>query len=344
MKAARLYRYGEKLRLSDIDVPSAMNSGDVIIRTAAAGICRTDIHIIDGLMKESMNFPALPYTLGHENVGFVEEINGDVRGIKEGDPVILHPQNSCGFCRACRSGRDMLCDNGFSPGLDGTDGGFAEYIRTGSRSLVKLKQSTDLVGAAPLADAGVTVYHALNKVMHAIPPDGNIAVIGTGGLGQIAVQVLKCLTECNIIAVDADEKKIRIAERLGVKDTIHSAGKDFSGELLRFTANIGADVIFDFVGDFETPQSSIKGLRKGGVYSIIGYGGALNVPTVKLVGSEISVMGNLVGSYNDLDDIVKLYEKGKIRLNVDRFRLEEINEALEKLKSGLIDGRGVVVF
>ena len=180
--------------------------------------------------------------------------------------------------------------------------------------------------------------------MHAIPPDGNIAVIGTGGLGQIAVQVLKCLTQCNILAVDADEKKIRIAERLGVKDTIHSAGKDFSGELLRLTANIGADVIFDFVGDFETPQSSIKGLRRGGIYSIIGYGGALNVPTVKLVGSEISVMGNLVGSYNDLDDIVKLYEKEKIRLNVDRFRLEEINEALEKLKSGLIDGRGVVVF
>ena len=344
MKAARLFNYGEKLQVSDIDVPSSINSGDVIIRTAAAGVCRTDIHIIDGLMKESMNFPSLPYTLGHENVGFVEEINGDVHGIKEGDPVILHPQNSCGFCRACRSGMDMLCDNGFSPGLDGSDGGFAEYIRTGSRSLVKLKQSTDLVGAAPLADAGVTVYHALNKVIHTIPPEGNIAVIGAGGLGQIAVQVLKCLTECNIIAVDADERKIQNAERLGVTETIHSAGRDFSGELLRLTENIGADVIFDFVGDFETPQSSIKGLRRGGIYSIIGYGGALNVPTVKLVGSEISVMGNLVGSYNDLDDIVKLYEKGKIRLNVERFRIEEINDALEKLKSGLIDGRGVVVF
>ena len=344
MKAARLYKYGEKLKISDIEVPSAVNFGDVIIRTAAAGICRTDIHIIDGLMKESLNYPNLPYTLGHENVGFVEEIIGDIPNLREGDPVILHPQNSCGLCRACRSGMDMLCDNGFSPGLDGSDGGFAEYIRTGSRSLVKLKQSSDLAGAAPLADAGVTVYHALNKVIHSMPPDANIAVIGTGGLGQIAVQVLKCLTECNIIAVDADEKKIRIAERLGVTHTIHSSGKDFSGELLKLTENTGADVIFDFVGESETPQASIKGLRKGGIYSIIGYGGGLNVPTVKLVGSEISVIGNLVGSYNDLDDIVKLYEKGKIKLNVDRFRIEEINEALEKLKSGLIGGRGVIVF
>ena len=193
MKAVRVHEYHSEPRIDDIPEPTLHGPLDVIIKIGGAGVCRTDLHIVNGDWAQAMN-PDLPYVIGHENAGWVQEIGEGVTNVAVGDTVILHPQPSCGLCLACRAGNDMHCENAFFPGLSNNDGGMAEYLRTTARACVKLDPDTNPADVAALADAGITAYHAVRKAVPRLWPGTAAVVQGAGGLGHIGIQALAALS------------------------------------------------------------------------------------------------------------------------------------------------------
>ena len=189
MQALRLHRYNERPSVDEIEEPKVQDPLDVIVKIGGAGLCRTDIHLMLGQWHELDSDAPLPYTLGHENAGWVEEVGSAVTHVAPGDTVILHPQATCGFCRYCRAGDDMHCTNSFFPGLN-TDGGMAQLLRTGARAVVKIDPKLQPADVAALADAGLTAYHAVRKAVPLLYPGTACVVIGAGGLGHIGIQVL----------------------------------------------------------------------------------------------------------------------------------------------------------
>jgi len=341
MKAVRIHEYNKPLRIDEVEYPKITGPYDIIVKIKGAGVCRTDLHIQEGIWKDILN-PKLPFTLGHENVGIVEEVGSAVTWLSKGDPVILHPYITCRYCRACRAGNDMHCPNGKFPGLDGTDGGFAEYLKTSAFSAIKLPKSVDPVPMAPLADAGVTAYHAVKKISPYLYPGSVVVVIGVGGLGHIGIQVLKAITPARVIAVDISEERVKFAKEIGADDGIVAGEDGGVKEVLRLTDNLGADVVIDFVGEHSTPLNAIRMIKKGGIYSIVGYGGEFRNTTIDFISREIMVVGNLVGTYNELAELVTLYSSGKVKLRTQIFPLEKANEVLEMLSKGKIIGRAVL--
>ena len=209
MKAVRLHGYHQQPQVDDVPEPVAKGPFDVVVRIGGAGVCRTDLHIMEGQWEAAMA-PTLPYTIGHENAGWVHEVGSAVTNVAVGDTVILHPTPTCGLCRACRAGNDMHCANSTFPGLD-TDGGMAEYLLTSARACVKLDPSTQPKDVAALADAGITAYHAVRKVVPLLYPGTTCVVIGAGGLGHIGIQCLAALTATNIIVVDRNPDALELA-------------------------------------------------------------------------------------------------------------------------------------
>jgi D-arabinose 1-dehydrogenase-like Zn-dependent alcohol dehydrogenase len=343
MRAVRLFEFDRPPRLVEVDEPKISGPLDVIVRIAGAGVCRTDLHLVEGVFKDGMG-DKLPFTLGHENAGWVEEIGSGVPNLAKGDPVILHPQPSCGLCRNCRVGNDMHCTGGsFFPGFDGTDGGYAEFLKTNVRSVIKLAPGTDPASLAPFADAGITAYHAVKKQLSRIAPGTNAVVLGVGGLGHFGLQILKALSPARVIALDTNAARLEFARSLGADEAFHSALDGGVNAVREATDGQGADIIFDYVGEHGTPDTSMKMLKRGGTYSQIGYGGQLTVRTVDLLLGEFNIVGNIVGTYNDLAELMELNRQGKVRITAQQFPLEDAAEVLHKLDQGQIEGRAVLL-
>jgi len=341
MKAARLHQYEKPLVIEDVERPQITSPQDVIVRIAGAGVCHTDLHLVEGVWRGILNVK-LPYTLGHENVGYIEDVGdaGKAIGLKKGDPVIMHPVITDGTCPACRIGEDMHCENLVFPGLT-TDGGFAEYMKTSYRSVIKLPGGIDPVDLAPLADAGVTAYRAAKKAARTLSAGSYVVVIGVGGLGHIGIQSLKALTPATIIAVDIDERKLKLAKDLGAEYTV-DARRDPVSEVMKITNNKGAQVVIDFVGNDTTLKYGPRLMSRAGRYIVVGYGGTLSVPAINMIFYEISFEGSLVGTYNELRELVTLAIQNKVKVVTSRYKLERVNEVLEMLKRGEILGRAVL--
>ena len=342
MKAGRIHAYHEPITIDEIDQPEIESDTDVIIKIGGAGVCRTDLHIVDGIWKDALSNPSLPYTIGHENAGWVDSVGKTVTHLKKGDPVILHPLMSCGICAACRQGRDMYCASGHFPGLDGTDGGYAEYLKTSVRAVVPLAPGTDPLPLAPFADAGITAYHAAKKLVPLSLPGTRIVIIGIGGLGHFAIQILRALTPATLIAVDTQKNRLQFAEEIGAHYSV-LAGQDGGVSGVRNVAKDGVDIVLDFVGEHQTPQNAIEMLAKGGTYSVVGYGGAVNVPTLDFVNREINIVGNLVGTYNELAELMELNRQGQVAITAQQFPLQDAPRVMAMLDRGEIMGRAVLV-
>jgi NAD+-dependent secondary alcohol dehydrogenase Adh1 len=338
MRAALLASYRSPLELTERPDPEPERAVDVVVRVGGAGVCATDLHSIDGWMEEAGVRP--PRVLGHENAGWVEAVGDGVSTVRVGDPVVVYPAYSCGLCLPCRRGDDMRCVNGQFTGLS-EDGGFAEYLLTTERSLVKLAPGIDPAEVAPHADAGITAYHAVRKVCHLARPGSVSVVIGIGGLGHIGLQLLRELGSSTVVAVDADERCRTLAAELGAD---HVAGAGQVVEAARdLTGGRGADLVIDFVGSSSTHSDSLAALARGGTYSVVGYGGTVSAPSISLVANEQSVVANLVGTWPDLYELLELHSAGKVVLRTERHRLEEVNDVLEMLRRGEVFGRAVLV-
>lgn len=340
MIAARLHNYHEALKVEEIDEPKIVGPFDVIVRIGAAGLCRTDLHIQEGQWAEKSGV-ALPYVPGHENAGWVHEVGSGVTNVEVGDTVIVHPFISCGLCRPCRKGDDMHCQFGEFPGI-GRDGGFAQFLHTSARSVIKLDPSLHPTDIAALADAGLTAIHAVKKAIPILGAGTKTVVIGAGGLGHIGIQCLKAYTPTEIIVIDPSDKALELAKETGADHTVKVDGTQ--RELVReLTDGFGADAIIDFVGEKGAIEDGVEMVMDGGFYYVIGYGENINVPTIDIISREISFIGNLVGTYVDLQDLMTLTAQGKVKLHTSQYPLDAINDAMADLDNGRLQGRGILV-
>ena len=341
MKAVRLHAYHQLPVVEEVPDPVVTGPLDVVVKVGGAGVCRTDLHIILGQWDAAMN-PTLPYTIGHENAGWVHEVGSAVTNVAVGDTVILHPTPTCGLCRACRAGQDMHCSASTFPGLDGSDGGMAEYLLTSARACVKLDPSTEPKAVAALADAGITAYHAVRKMLPLLYPGTTCAVIGAGGLGHIGIQCLAALSATNIIVVDRNPDALKLAESLGADETVVADGSQVDA-VKDLTGGEGADVVLDFVAEEGAENEGFAMTRPGGTYSVIGYGGTLTVPTLDIISTERNIVGNIVGTYNELAELMVLAQAGKVTLHTRTYPLADAQDALRDLDAGLVRGRAILV-
>jgi NAD+-dependent secondary alcohol dehydrogenase Adh1 len=340
MKAARLHAYHEALALDEVDEPKATGPLDVVVRIGAAGLCRTDLHIQEGQWAEKSQVK-LPYTPGHENAGWVHEVGSAVTNVEVGDTVIVHPFITCGLCRACRAGDDMHCETGSFPGID-RDGGFADFLLTSARSVVKLDPSLEPASIAALADAGLTAIHAVKRAIPVLGPGTRAVVIGAGGLGHIGIQCLRALTAAEIIVTDPNEAALALAKEVGAHHTVKVDGSHVDA-VKELTDGVGAEAIIDFVGEKGAVEDGVAMLRDGGFFYVIGYGQNIDIPTIDVISREISFIGNLVGTYVDLQDLMTLTAQGDVTLHTTTYPLDAINDAMADLDQGRLQGRGILV-
>jgi NAD+-dependent secondary alcohol dehydrogenase Adh1 len=340
MKAVRLHAFHSPPVVDEVPEPSIGGPLDVIVKIGGAGVCRTDLHIIDGQWDAAMGTP-LPYTLGHENAGWVHAVGPAVTNVSVGDTGILHPTPTCGFCRACRAGDDMHCVASTFPGLS-TDGGMAEYLLTSARACVKLDPQTQPADVAALADAGITAYHAVRKAVPLLYPGTTCVVIGAGGLGHIGVQCLAALTATTIIVVDRSPEALKLAEYLGADHAVVADGTQVQA-VADLTGGAGADVVLDFVAEQGAEHDGWAMTRRAGSYFVIGYGGTVHIPTLDIISTERNIIGNIVGTYNELAELMALAQAGKVTLHTRTYPLAAAADALADLDAGRVRGRAILV-
>jgi len=335
-----LHDYHQDPVVEEVPEPTVSGPFDVVVKIGGAGVCRTDLHIIEGQWAEAMD-PALPYTIGHENAGWVHEVGSAVTNVAVGDTVILHPTPTCGLCRACRAGQDMHCSESSFPGLS-HDGGMAEYLLTSARACIKLDPSTQPKDVAALADAGITAYHAVRKALPLLYPGTTCVVIGAGGLGHIGVQCLSALTATRIVVVDRNADALKLAEQLGADEAVVADGAHVDA-VKDLTEGFGADVVLDFVAEQGAENEGFSMTRPAGSYYVIGYGGELKVPTLDVISTERNIIGNIVGTYNELAELMVLAQAGKVTLHTKTYSLDDAVEALHDLDAGQVRGRAILV-
>ena len=341
MKAIRLTAWERPAELDDVPTPEP-GSGEVLVRVAGAGLCHSDLHV--------MHWPGgalpydLPFTLGHEVAGTVAALGPGTDGVEPGEPVLVYGPWGCGRCPACSVGAEHLCERprrGRGAGL-GRDGGLAEYMVVPSPRLTVPLDGLDPVAAAPLADAGLTPYHAIRRVVHALRPGTSAIVIGVGGLGHVAVQLLKALSSVRVVAVDRRDEALEVATRSGADAVLHAQGLTV-GELRRAAGGRGAALVVDCVGSDETLALAAGAVAAGGHVSVLGLAGGTFPMRFGCVPLETSVIFSYWGTRSELAEVVALARDGAIELAIERVPLAGVPAAYERLASGGGHGRLVAV-
>lgn len=340
MKAARLHRYDAPLEWDDVPVPVPSGPSDVIVRVGAAGVCRTDLNIIAGMIGD-VSAIELPYTLGHEIAGWVHDVGEAVTTVAVGDAVAVHPLMTCGLCRACRGGDDMHCSSFAAPGFT-CDGGFAEFVRSNERGVLKLPDGVSPQAAAALTDAGLTAYHAVKKAARVLRPGTTVLVSGIGGLGHAGVQCLRALTAADIIAVDPSPGALALAQELGADHAVLADGAHVQA-IRDLTGGRGVDAILDFAGKGGAIDDNLAVLADHGTLFQIGYGDELRVPALRVAIPEISIVGNYQGTFNELEELLHLSRRGDVTLHHVEYAFADVNVALADLAAGKIRGRAVLL-
>lgn len=341
MKAVRFIETGKPAEIVDVAKPTP-GPGQVLLKIAGAGVCHSDLHILD----EPLGLSG-PFTLGHENAGHVAALGQGVEGWKEGDAVAVYGPWGCGRCHTCQTSAENYCENhallGTMGGGLGSDGGMAEYMLVPSaRQLVPLGK-LDPITAAPLSDAALTPYHAIKTALPMLTPDASVLVIGIGGLGHMAVQLLKALTPATLIAGDIDDAKLAHARQLGVEHTINT--RDGAAALSAINALVGArgvTVVLDVVGAQATVDLGAQVVGRNSRLTVVGLGGgvvhyAANRPPY---GCQVTVP--YWGSRTELMEVIALAEAGRIHVEVQSHPLEQAVQVYEALREGKVRGRAVL--
>lgn len=349
MKAQVLYEYDESLTANNWlkyeDVPDVKitKPTDIIVKIGGAGVCRTDLHVIEGVWRPAMDPDGkslLPFILGHENAGWVEEVGSAVTTFKKGDPVILHPRISSGVDIEHRRGEDMHGSGSF-PGLS-ENGGYAEAMVTSERNIVALPKALEPKTVAAYADAGLTAYHVAKKASRKLLPGQFVVVIGAGGLGHIGIQCLKAMCAAEIIVVDMSDLALGLAKESGADHLIKADGSEVK-QVLEITKGKGAEAVIDFVGEKGSTKKGLDMTRPAGDYHVVGYGENINIPTVDIIFTERNIIGNLVGTWADLNELMSLADRGLVHLATVEYALKDANKALADLNAGKVKGRAILV-
>jgi len=319
--------------------------GEVLVRIGGAGACHSDVHLMDDFEPGALPWD-VPFTLGHENAGWVEGLGPGVTGLEIGQPVAMYFAWGCGSCQHCRIGMENYCDNqnaigAFGGGL-GIDGGFAPLMLVpNARHLVPLGD-LDPVEAAPLTDAGLTSYHAVKRSLHLLPPGSTVVVIGAGGVGHMAIQMLAALTPATIVAAARRPEALAFATSLGASHGV-TLGPEAADEIRDISKGRGADLVLDLVGVDSTLELAAAVVRMMGQVTLVGLGGGnhplgfFSQPFGTLFGASYA------GSLPELVEVLALAERGRVRAHVQRFTLEDAPRAYEAMVAGDLQGRAVIV-
>jgi alcohol dehydrogenase, propanol-preferring len=339
MRAIQLTDWEKPAELVDVPVPEP-GPGEVLVRVAGAGLCHSDLHL--------MHWPAgslpyeLPFTLGHEVAGTVATLGPGACGVEPGEPVLVYGPWGCGRCSPCSVGAEHLCNGDVTArgaGL-GRDGGLAEYMVVPSPRLTVPLDGLDPVAAAPLADAGLTPYHAIRRVLPLLRPGTSAVVIGVGGLGHVAVQLLKALSPARVVAVDRRDEALDVATRSGADVVLQAAGLA-APELRRAAGGRGAALVVDCVGSDDTLALAAGAVAPGGHVSVLGLVGGTFPMRFGTVPLETSVIFSNWGTRAELADVVALARDGAIDIEIERVALAGVPAAYERLEAG--GGRGRLV-
>lgn len=315
MKAAVLREFGAGLSLEERPRPQPRGD-EVVVRVRGAGVCHTDVHLIEGRWPGFV----LPRVLGHE-------IAGEAEGMGE---VLVYASWGCGSCAFCRAGQEQLCPRAAEAGW-GRDGGYAEYVLVPSPRYLLPLEGLSPARAAPLADAGLTPYRAVQRVRSWLPDGATAVVLGAGGLGQFAIRYLRLLTRARVVAVDLSEPKLERARRLGADEALPPAG--LAGPV---------EVVLDFVGTNESLSLAARSVARAGIVVQVGEAGGCVPFGMGLVPHEAHFTTSIWGSRSELTAVLELARSGELDWHVETLALAEVNEALERVRRGDVLGRLVV--
>lgn len=338
MKAYRIQTEGGPGAWAEAEVPHAGPS-EVVLQTSAAGLCRTDLELMD---HGAVYSPFIgPFTVGHETSGTVVEVGSEVRGFTVGDAVLVHSNSSCGVCRHCLRGKDNFClDQPPNYGY-ADDGGLAPYMKARSRDVVHLG-GLEPRTAAPLADAGATAYGALLDVRPFLQDDGFVAVIGVGGVGGVAVKLLRLLTGSTVIAVDR-EARLDIARENGAHLTV-AAGAAAATEIMDLTRGRGVDATVDVVGSEETLALAAATTAWLGAISLVGLTGGSHPFGFATQGRGAHLFASTTCSIGQLAQLVRIVEREGLTIQHEAFAFDDVEAGYDLLRAGKINGRGLIDF
>jgi propanol-preferring alcohol dehydrogenase len=343
MRALRLTGWKHDPELQDVPTPEA-GPGEVLVRIGGAGACHSDLHLMRDFDAGMLPWSP-PFTLGHENAGWVESLGAGVAGLEVGQPVAVYGPWGCGRCSRCVAGLENYCERqaeigAYGGGL-GLDGGMAPFMAVAARHLVPL-DGLSPVAAAPLTDAALTPYHAIKRSLGLLVPGSTAVVIGAGGLGHMAVQILAALTPATIVAVDRDQDALALAQGLGAAHGVLT-GTDAASEIRDITRGRGAELVLDVVGVDETLKLAASVTRPMGHLTLVGIGGG-SVPFGFFSQPyEVSLATTYWGSLPELFEVIELAEGGHLRAQTQEFRLDDAPLAYEAMRAGTLHGRAVVV-
>jgi propanol-preferring alcohol dehydrogenase len=342
MQAVRFVGVGRPAQIEEVPTPSP-GPGQVLVRIGGAGVCHSDLHI----MEEDLGFTP-PFTLGHENAGWVAALGQGVAGFTEGDPVAIYGPWGCGRCHACQLSMENYCENwaqvdGFGGGL-GLDGGMADYMLVPSARLLVPLGGLSPAKAAPLSDAALTPYHAIKRALPNLNGDSTVVVIGVGGLGHMAIQLLRVLAPVRIVAADVDDSKLAQAKTLGADHIVNNRNGDEAAEQIRkITGPRGAGLVLDCVGVQPTLDLGATLLGRNSVWTIVGLGGGHHDFRHGSTPYGTSMSIPYWGSRVELMEVIAMARSGRIHAETTEFPLDQAVEVYHKLKAGHITGRAVLV-
>jgi alcohol dehydrogenase, propanol-preferring len=343
MRALRLVEWKHRPELAEIADPEP-GPGQVRVRVGGAGACHSDLHLMDEFDDGLLPWGP-PFTLGHENAGWVDALGAGTVGVEIGEPVAVYGPWGCGRCHRCAQGMENYCVHqaeGAAGGGLGLDGGMAEYmIVPDPRLLVPIGDLTP-VDAAPLTDAGLTPYHAVKRSLPQLGPGSTAVVIGAGGLGHMAIQILEALTPARIVAVDRRPAALALATEVGADHAV-PADDEAVARIRSATGDVGADVVLDFVGSDETLRLGVAVSRSLGHLTLVGIAGGTLPVGFFTVPYELSVATTYWGSRPELIEVIALARSGKIRARVQQFGLDDAPAVYDKMRDGDLSGRAVVV-
>ncbi len=342
MKAYQLTAWQTPPQLREVEVPEP-GPGEVLLKVGGAGACHSDLHLMEW-PEGQMNFD-LPFTLGHENAGWVEAVGAGVKNFEVGEPVAVYGPWGCGRCRACRRSAENYCERqaeigAFGGGL-GLDGGMAEYMLVPDARLLLALGDLDPRDAAPLSDAALTPYHAVKRSLDLLVPGSTAVVIGVGGLGHMAVQILRALSPTRVITVDTSAEKLRLARDVGAEEAV-MAGEGAAEAINDATAGRGAELVIDMVGSDDTLALSAQIVRFESHLTVVGLAGGTFQFGFGALPFECQLAIPYWGSAVELMEVLDLARAGKIRAHVERFPLDRVEDAYEKMRGGTLDGRAVI--